>query len=97
MSTARAHLWIKGFVQGVSFRYYTRQAALQLGLTGWVRNLMDGRVEVIIEGEESVVHEMVKWCHIGPPAARVDNIDIEWETPTGSFEDFNVRMTPFGS
>lgn len=97
MSTARAHLWISGFVQGVSFRYYTRQYALQLGLTGWVRNLVDGRVEVIVEGKESLVHKMVEWCHTGPPVAQVESIEVEWETPTASFDEFNVRMTPFGS
>lgn len=95
MAAGRAHLWITGFVQGVSFRYYTHQQAVQLGLVGWVRNLMDGRVEVIIEGEEASVRQMIEWCHAGPSTGHVKNVEVKWETPDGSFNNFNVRMTPF--
>ena len=95
MAAGRAHLWITGFVQGVSFRYYTHQQAVQLGLVGWVRNLMDGRVEVIIEGEEASVRQMIEWCHAGPSTGHVKNVEVKWETPDGSFNNFNVRRTSF--
>jgi acylphosphatase len=96
MATARAHLWITGRVQGVNFRYYTRAEALRLRLTGWVRNLWDGRVEAVLEGEEEAVCQMVDWCHVGPPAAIVADVEIEWETPSGDFHDFDIRMTAGG-
>jgi acylphosphatase len=85
-----AHVHIRGFVQGVSFRYYTQREALRLGLHGWVRNLRDGRVEALFEGEKGAVDEMLKWCHGGPPASRVDNVEIMWEEPSGNFSDFRV-------
>ncbi|MEE8121743.1 MAG: acylphosphatase, partial [Anaerolineales bacterium] len=62
MGAARAHLLLKGRVQGVSFRYYTMQEARSFGLTGWVRNLWDGRVEVLLDGDEDAVKQMVEWC-----------------------------------
>jgi len=96
MATTRAHLWISGRVQGVNFRYYTRQQALRLGLTGWVRNLWDGRVEVLIEGEEAIVRQMVEWCHTGPPAAYVVEVEIEWDSPCGTLNNFDIRMTANG-
>ena len=96
MTTKRAHLWISGRVQGVNFRYYTRQQALRLGLSGWVRNLWDGRVEVLLEGEEATVRQMVDWCHTGPPAAYVVGVEIEWESPSGTLDSFDIRMTANG-
>ena len=96
MTILRAHLLIHGRVQGVNFRYYTYQRALGLGLTGWVRNLWDGRVEAVFEGEEASVREMVEWCQTGPPAARVDAVEVNWESPSGKFNDFEVRMTGRG-
>jgi acylphosphatase len=96
MTETRAHLWITGRVQGVNFRYYTRAEALRLNLTGWVRNLWDGRVEAVFEGDEESVRQMVEWCHVGPPAARVVDAEIEWETPSGDFYDFDIRMTASG-
>ncbi|HEY43811.1 MAG TPA: acylphosphatase [Anaerolineae bacterium] len=96
MAATRAHLWITGLVQGVNFRYYTRAEALRLHLTGWVRNLWDGRVEAVFEGEEESVRKMVEWCHVGPPSARVVDVEIEWETPLGNFNDFDIRMSGRG-
>jgi len=89
----RVHLYISGRVQGVNFRYYTRQQALYLGVRGWVRNLMDGRVEAIIEGNESSVEKMLEWCHHGPRGAWVNNVDVRWEEPTGEFTGFEIRMS----
>ena len=91
MADTAAHVTISGRVQGVNFRYYAVRKARELGVSGWVRNLGDGRVEATFEGDEMAVREMVDWCQHGPPPARVDNVDIEWEPPTGSYTGFAVR------
>jgi len=96
MAEKRAHLLISGRVQGVNFRYYTAREANACGVRGWVRNLWDGRVEAVFEGEEQAVQHMVDWCRHGPPAARVDHVEVAWEDPTGEFSRFRVRMTASG-
>jgi acylphosphatase len=73
----QAHLTITGRVQGVGYRDWTITAANRLGLTGWVRNRIDGAVEVLIVGDDNAVGEMIDACRRGPPMARVDNVDIE--------------------
>ncbi len=79
----RAHVFVSGRVQGVWFRASTRDKAEELSLNGWVRNLPDGRVEAVFEGDDRAVEEMVEWCRHGPPMARVDRVDIEYEKPQG--------------
>ncbi|MCK4740926.1 MAG: acylphosphatase [Anaerolineales bacterium] len=96
MGAARAHLLIQGRVQGVSFRYYTMQEAQSLGLTGWVRNLWDGRVEVLLDGSEDAVKQMIEWCQQGPPSAVVEDVEIAWEEPTDEFRNFRVRINAGG-
>ena len=91
MEKIRAHLIISGRVQGVYFRYSTQEAALRLGLTGWVRNLPNRDVEAVIEGEPDTVEKMVAWCHQGPPASRVDNVSDERSPATGEFARFDIR------
>ena len=91
MSFIRAHLFISGRVQGVNYRRDTRLKALRLGLTGWVRNLPDRRVEVVTEGEEGSVEELIRWCRKGPPLAIVRGMEVWRETPTGEFVTFNIR------
>jgi acylphosphatase len=86
----RAHLFVSGRVQGVSFRWYTQRKAQELGLVGWVRNLWDGRVEVVLEGEEKTVQQMVNWCHVGAPSAQVDQIEASYQDPTGEFKRFRI-------
>ena len=86
----RAHLIIKGRVQGVFFRHNTNKEANRLGLTGWVRNLSSGDVEVVAEGERSTVDDLITWCHRGPSMARVDDVAVTWETYTGEFTGFTV-------
>ncbi|MUH01156.1 acylphosphatase [Scytonema sp. UIC 10036] len=86
----RAHVFISGRVQGVGYRYATVETATQLRLTGWVRNLPDGRVEAVFEGSQEVVDEIIRWCYEGPPAAMVKDIHIEYEQPEG-LQGFQVR------
>jgi acylphosphatase len=87
---ARAHVLVSGRVQGVWFRGTTCEEARALGLTGWVRNRRDGRVEAVFEGEERSVRRIVAWCHKGPPSARVESVEMDWQEPTGEFDRFTV-------
>ena len=93
MAKQRVHLRIKGRVQGVFFRYETQSVAQRLGLVGWVRNRLDGSVEVVAEGEKEKLDELIKWCHQGPPLARVDSVEVRWEEPTGEFKNFSIERT----
>jgi acylphosphatase len=76
---SRAHVWITGRVQGVGYRSWTEVEARALGLSGWVRNLADGRVEAVFEGATGLVDLLLERCKAGPPAARVEAIDVVWE------------------
>ncbi len=87
---SRVHITVSGRVQGVFFRANTVDVARRLGLVGFVRNLPDGRVEVVAEGEEEKLRELIAWCHQGPPLARVTGVEVRWETPTGEFADFRI-------
>lgn len=87
----RLHVWISGYVTGVAFRAYARRAALHRGLTGWVRNLADGRVEAVFEGEAESVESMLAWCHEGSPMSRVDRVVVREETYRGDFDSFEIR------
>ncbi|MBO3457433.1 acylphosphatase [Aetokthonos hydrillicola Thurmond2011] len=86
----RARVVIAGKVQGVGYRYATVDTASQLGLSGWVRNLPDNRVEAVFEGSREVVEEMIRWCYQGPPAAVVKDVVVEYEEPEG-LQGFDVR------
>lgn len=87
----RVHLYISGRVQGVFFRDYMRDMASKVGATGWVRNLPDGRVEAVVEGEAEAVNAVVNWCHRGSPASRVDNVEVLEDVYRGEFSDFRIR------
>jgi acylphosphatase len=76
-------------VQGVFFRTETRERARSLGVGGWIRNVPDGSVEAVFEGDEERVSSMVDWCRRGPSGARVDHVDVEWEDPEGE-SDFVI-------
>jgi acylphosphatase len=91
MDKARAHVFIDGRVQGVFYRAFTRDLAHNLSLNGWVRNLRDGRVEALFEGEKSVIEKAIHACYEGPPGARVSNIEVKWEPYTGEEKGFSVR------
>jgi acylphosphatase len=82
---------VYGYVQGVSFRYYTRQQARQLGLTGYVRNRWNRTVEVVAEGVREDVARLLNWLHKGPSMAVVEKVDAEWLPYLGEFRGFEVR------
>ena len=94
MADSQAHAYISGIVQGVSFRYFAYHEALKLGLSGWVRNLRDGRVEAVFVGDRAAIERMLDWCKEGPPAARVHAVDAEFENLSESLDGFHVRPTP---
>jgi len=87
----RFHVYISGRVQGVFFRAETQRAANGFNLTGWVRNMSDGRVEAVFEGENQSVDKMLEWCQFGPPAAQVKEVLTEEETYLGEFRDFSIK------
>ncbi|PSP28719.1 acylphosphatase [Halobacteriales archaeon QH_2_65_14] len=86
----RAHVYVSGKVQGVYFRATTRDEARDRDVDGWVRNLDDGRVEAVFEGSEEDVERLVEFCHEGSPAARVDDVEVDYEQPQGE-DGFRVR------
>jgi acylphosphatase len=86
----RMRVFISGRVQGVFFRAYTRETAMTLNLTGWVRNLYDGSVEALFEGDDTNVQSMLEWCKKGPPHAVVKHVDAAEEPYTGEFRDFRI-------
>jgi acylphosphatase len=92
---ARAHVLVSGRVQGVAFRGYTRKWALELGLKGWVRNLYDGRVEAVAEGERSKVEALLSRIQTGPSLSRVEDMDVAWEDYQGEFADFRIAWLDF--
>jgi acylphosphatase len=87
---ARAHVYVTGRVQGVFFRSETADVADRLGLTGWVRNLSDGRVEAVFEGEKENVDRALEFCRRGPPGAYVSDLDVTWEVWKGEFVTFRI-------
>ena len=88
---ARAHVLVGGRVQGVFFRSATQSEAWRWNVKGWVRNLPDGRVEAVFEGEREAVVKLIEFCQRGPPGARVKKVDVSWENYTGEFKDFRIR------
>lgn len=82
---------LTGRVQGVGFRFFTRQTATRLGLTGWVRNDPEGSVTVVAEGDRQQLEELADSLREGPRTAVVEQINLEWEEPDNSFSDFTVR------
>lgn len=93
MAMRRVSLRIRGKVQGVFFRESTRREATRLGLTGWVRNRQDGSVEAVAEGESAVLEDFIRWCHQGPPTARVSDVERVDGEPQGEFRAFTVEHT----
>ena len=90
MIQKRIHIFITGRVQGVFFRQSTRVMAIKNNVTGWIRNLDDGRVEIVAEGETQNIDNLVTWCKTGPANSRVDEFELLDEDSTGEFENFDV-------
>lgn len=86
-----AHIFIHGHVQGVSFRANLWREAKKHGITGWVRNLKDGRMEAVLQGEEDKVEEVIKWCRRGPPAAKVEKVEVAYEEGPENHTRFDIR------
>lgn len=91
MAAARLEIVVIGRVQGVWFRASTREEARRLGLGGWVRNLPNGSVEAVFEGEEEALQRMLAWCRVGPPGAQVARTEESWGAATGGVEGFSIR------
>jgi len=87
----RAHVYVSGLVQGVFFRAETKAEATRLGVKGWVRNLPDGRVEAVFEGDEEAVKRMIDFCKVGPPGAVVEEVKVIPEDYRGEFNRFEIR------
>lgn len=92
MSERRVQVVISGRVQGVGFRASCRHQAIQLGVTGWVRNRWDNSVEALIEGSEAAVDAMIRWCQRGPRAAEVTGVQVIEAPPAQPRRSFSIRM-----
>lgn len=88
---SRAHVVVSGLVQGVSFRYYIRLKALENKVAGWVRNLPDGRIEAVFEGNKEDVEKMIEFCKSGPSNAYVGDLNVRWENFKGETDRFEIR------
>ena len=87
----RVHVYISGRVQGVFFRAKTQSTAKSFNLAGWARNMADGRVEAVFEGDDADIDKMLAWCHSGPRTARVEEVVVNEEPCTGIFHDFSIK------
>lgn len=96
MKPVRARLIIEGLVQGVFYRANTVEAARKIGVYGFVRNMPDGTVEAVIEGNEEKVNKLIQWCRIGPEMARVEKVNVTWEDCRNEFDDFTA-LTSYNS
>ncbi|MGB9894215.1 MAG: acylphosphatase [Candidatus Saccharicenans sp.] len=92
---ARFHALIAGRVQGVAFRFFAQHVANILGVTGWVRNLYDGRVEVVAEGDQEILEQFLAELKKGPRLARVEEIEVSWEDYKNEFLDFSIKFTGY--
>ena len=92
MSDVRAHIIVKGLVQGVGYRWFVEHHAKQLGLTGYVRNLPNGDVEVVVEGARGLIEELIRKLKVGPRFASVEDVRVTWQPYKGEFKDFRIRF-----
>ncbi|MDP3013318.1 MAG: acylphosphatase [Candidatus Subteraquimicrobiales bacterium] len=91
MKGIRARLRIKGLVQGVYFRSYMQEVAERFNVNGWVKNCPDRTVEAVLEGSEENVKKVIDWAQRGPPAAKITDVDVEWEDYIGEFKNFRIE------
>ena len=88
---AGAYIRVSGMVQGVAYRHYAREVAEQLGIKGCIKNLINGDVELIVEGSQKAVKQMIEWCKEGPRLAIVENIEVDWLPYSGEFNQFHIK------
>ncbi|MCX6649695.1 MAG: acylphosphatase [Candidatus Bathyarchaeota archaeon] len=86
-----AHIIVSGYVQGVGFRSDTQRRASRLDLSGWVRNIPDGSVEIHVEGDEAALGEFLEWCRVGPSDAVVEDVSVDWVPAEGGLRGFMRR------
>lgn len=86
-----AHIIVQGMVQGVGFRYFVYSRAVRAGLEGYVQNLYNGEVEIEVEGDRSLIEELIKEVKIGPRASGVTNVKVDWKNPEHRFRGFDIR------
>jgi acylphosphatase len=91
----RAHVFVKGRVQGVFFRVETRHEAKKRNVVGWVKNTFDGKVEAVFEGQKEDVEKLVEFCRRGPSGARVTDVDVQWQEYSGEFKDFKIQRSSY--
>jgi len=89
--TVGAQIIIEGMVQGVGFRYFVYTKASRLGITGFARNVSGGRVEIEVEGDRSLIEELIKFLKVGPPSAHVADVKVDWKKPENQFRSFEIR------
>lgn len=87
----QAHIFVSGFVQGVGYRKFIRGKARRLGVSGWVRNLSDGRVEAVVQGSLKEIETLLFYCNKGSYFSRVDQVVVEWEAIREPFQDFRIE------
>ena len=92
MSNVKAHVYIRGRVQGVFFRATTKEKASEFGIHGWVKNCTDGRVEAVFEGKKEAVDKMIDWCRKGPAGAFVEEVQVHKEDHSGAFNKFSIMF-----
>ena len=88
----KIHITISGKVQGVFYRMNTKNRADEFGLTGWVKNTTDDKVEVLAEGKEEGLKEFIKWCYNGSKEAKVDEVEVEWSGHENKFDKFEILL-----
>lgn len=93
----RAHILISGRVQAVFFRRNTKKKAIELDITGWIRNLFSGKVEIMCEGEKEKIEELLEWLKEGSRLAKVKNVKVDYMEYKGEFDDFLIKEYGFGS
>ncbi len=89
---ARVTAIVTGLVQGVNFRWFTQRRASELGLVGHVRNRSDGSVELVAEGPRDALERLLDAVRVGPASAVVENVQVDWDAPTGEFHRFEIRF-----
>ncbi|HUQ85685.1 MAG TPA: acylphosphatase [Candidatus Limnocylindrales bacterium] len=86
----QAHIIVSGYVQGVWYRKFVKTNAEKLGLTGWARNIPEGRVEALVQGSQESIEELIELCREGPPFAEVKDVEIDWEEGELAFKVFEI-------